>query len=226
MTGVQTCALPILGTNISNTISILEPIINETKSGKQGIIEIKELIELIKSSNISTPYKFDLSLARGLDYYTGTIFEVKADDVKIGSICGGGRYDNLTEFFGLPDMSGVGISFGADRIFDVMNELNLFPESTITSTNVLFINFGEKEIKYSLPLLSEIRENNISAELYPENDKIKKQMNYANKKNIPFVIIAGENEINLKQYNIKNMQTGEQFTFNLQETINYILKNK
>jgi len=149
-------------------------------------------------------------LARGLNYYTGAIFEVKALDVEIGSITGGGRYDNLTGVFGLPNVSGVGISFGADRIYDVLNQLNLYPENTVAATRVLFVNFGETEIEYILPILQKLRNEGISAEIYPEAAKLKKQMSYADAKRIPFVVIAGENEISAGKITLKNMTSGEQ----------------
>lgn len=193
--------------------------VGNTPSGSLGISELAELNDYIRRADIRTKVMFDLSLARGLDYYTGAIFEVKADHVQIGSICGGGRYDNLTEFFGLPDTSGVGISFGADRIYDVMNELGVFPEALSGSVNVMFLNFGNKEVLYAIPLLRKLRDAGISSELYPDSDKIKKQMNYANKKNIPYVIIAGEEEISQGVFVLKNMLTGEQQKQNEQEII-------
>jgi Histidyl-tRNA synthetase len=146
--------------------------------------------------NLANEVEFDLTLARGLNYYTGAIFEVKALDVEIGSITGGGRYDNLTGVFGMPGVSGVGISFGADRIFDVLNQLNLYPEEAVCRTRLLFTNFGEKEAAYSLPILLQVRQSGIAAEIYPDSVKMKKQMSYANSKNIPFVAIIGENEMN------------------------------
>jgi histidyl-tRNA synthetase len=144
---------------------------------------------------LNTEIELDLTLARGLNYYTGAIFEVKSKDVQIGSITGGGRYDDLTGIFGLPGVSGVGISFGADRIYDVMSQLDLFPKDAVASTQVMFVNFGEKEEKYCLPLLSQLRVAGISSEIYPDADKMKKQMNYANRKGVKFVALAGEAEI-------------------------------
>jgi histidyl-tRNA synthetase len=200
----------------------LKDSISHTVSGVQGIEELEELNSYIEQTELSIDVVFDLSLARGLDYYTGAIFEVKAQDVSMGSICGGGRYDNLTAFFGLPDMSGVGISFGADRIYDVLNELNLFPNTIEMSTQFLFTNFGKDEVNYIFPLLHELRKQAYSAELYPHIDKMKKQMNYANKKNIPFVVIAGENEMQNKLVTIKNMQTGEQQSIAMDQVIEHI----
>lgn len=154
--------------------------------------------------------ELDLTLARGLNYYTGCIFEVKALDVEIGSITGGGRYDNLTGIFGLPGLSGVGISFGADRIFDVLNQLDLYPQETITGTELLFVNFGQKEVSYSLPIIAKVREAGVRCEIYPDSVKMKKQMSYANAKQIPFVAIVGENEMQEGKVTLKNMTTGEQ----------------
>ena len=154
--------------------------------------------------------ELDLTLARGLNYYTGAIFEVKALDVQIGSISGGGRYDNLTGVFGMSGMSGVGISFGADRIYDVLNQLDLYPKEAVNATQLLFVNFGDKEAAYCLPILSQARDAGIRAEIYPDSAKMKKQMSYANDKNIPFVAIVGENEMNEGKLTLKNMTTGEQ----------------
>jgi histidyl-tRNA synthetase len=207
--------------------SVLEkvtPLLLHDEAGATGISELTELNDYLSASDLKTKVIYDLSLARGLDYYTGAIFEVKADDVKMGSICGGGRYDNLTEFFGLPDMSGVGISFGADRIYDVLNELMLFPENIETSVKVLLLNFGRKETEYQLSLLSKLRNENIPVELYPDADKIKKQMNYANRKNIPFVIMAGEEEIGKNVFTLKNMQSGAQNTLTADELIGFLKK--
>lgn len=184
--------------------------ISSSAIGLVGISELQTVFDLCKTLEISTPVELDLTLARGLNYYTGAIFEVKARDVEIGSICGGGRYDNLTGIFGLPDVSGVGISFGADRIFDVLNQLNNYPEDTSQSTQVLFTNFGEKEARYCLPLVQKLRNKGIRVELYPENAKMKKQMGYADAKKIPFVAMIGEDEMTSNLISLKNMQTGEQ----------------
>lgn len=205
-------------------LQMLEHSISNTEKGKLGLEEMKELLSYINKCNLGCEVKLDLTLARGLDYYTGSIFEVKAKDVQIGSICGGGRYDNLTEFFGIADMSGVGVSFGADRIYDVLNEKNAFPSYINSSTSVMFVNFGKEEVDYIYPLLVNLRNNRISAELYPEVDKIKKQMNYANKKQIQYVIIAGENEIKENLYVLKNMLNGEQEILDENKLIE-ILKN-
>jgi histidyl-tRNA synthetase len=159
----------------------------------------------------------DISLARGLNYYTGTIIEVKAKDVPMGSICGGGRYDDLTGIFGLKGVSGVGISFGADRIYDVMNELNLFPEMIAATTKVLFVNFGAAEEKFCLPILSSLRESGIPAEIFPEAAKLKKQLDYANRKKIPYTVLVGENEMKEGMLTLKDMQTGEQKLMTLEQ---------
>jgi histidyl-tRNA synthetase len=159
---------------------------------------------------VPTQVELDLTLARGLNYYTGAIFEVKAVDVEIGSITGGGRYDNLTGVFGMPNVSGVGISFGADRIYDVLNQLDLYPKDAIKSTQVLFVNFGEREMAYCLSFLNPLRASGISVEIYPDSTKMNKQMTYANNKQIPFVAIVGENEMNEGKLTLKDMTTGEQ----------------
>ena len=159
--------------------------------------------------------------SRGLNYYTGAIFEVKALDVQIGSITGGGRYDNLTGIFGMPGLSGVGISFGADRIFDVLNQLDLYPKEAVNTTQVLFVNFGEKEAQYSLPIIANLRKAGIRAEIYPDSAKMKKQMSYANAKEIPFVAIIGETEMNEGNVTIKNMTTGEQQPMAKDEIVNF-----
>lgn len=182
-------------------------------TGLKGIDELEELFALIDAACIGNEVEIDLSLARGLNYYTGAIFEVKAKDFAIGSICGGGRYDNLTGIFGLPDMSGVGISFGADRIYDVLKGLDKFPAEVTSSTRVLFANMGEKELKYLIPCVRVLREAGVSCEIYPEAAKLKKQFDYADKKNIPFISIVGETEVSSGVLNIKNLASGEQLTF-------------
>lgn len=184
-----------------------------SEMGLKGIDELEELFALIDAACIGNEVEIDLSLARGLNYYTGAIFEVKAKDFAIGSICGGGRYDNLTGIFGLPDMSGVGISFGADRIYDVLKGLDKFPAEVTSSTRVLFANMGEKELKYLIPCVRVLREAGVSCEIYPEAAKLKKQFDYADKKNIPFISIVGETEVSSGVLNIKNLASGEQLTF-------------
>ena len=185
--------------------------------GQKGIDEVEYVLNKLqgqgargKEQENTSMLELDLTLARGLNYYTGCIFEVKALDVEIGSITGGGRYDNLTGIFGMPGLSGVGISFGADRIYDVLNQLDLYPEAVTTATQVLFINFGEKETAYSLPILSNLRAQGIRCEIYPDASKMKKQMQYANQKGIPFVAMTGETEMAAGKVMLKNMATGEQ----------------
>ena len=204
----------------------LMEILKNSKLGMEGIEETIQVMKQLKDLNIKAKFQLDLTLARGLDYYTGIIIEVIAKDVPIGSICGGGRYDNLTGIFGLPDISGVGISFGADRIYDVMKELNLFPEESRTTTQIMFVNFGKEEEKYCLSLLSKIRKAGINAEIYPEPVKIKKQMSYANNKKIPYVVLVGENEMKDEILTVKNMNTGEQVKLSVSQFINDLLKNK
>lgn len=184
-----------------------------SEAGRLGLDEMEELFSLIEAAGIATEVEMDLSLARGLNYYTGAIFEVKAKDFAIGSICGGGRYDNLTGIFGLPDMSGVGISFGADRIYDVLKGLDKFPKDVTSTTKVLFSNMGDKELRYIIPVVSALREAGISCEIYPEASKLKKQFDYASRKNIPFLSITGENEMESGIVNIKNLDSGEQKSF-------------
>ncbi len=203
---------PILALEGSSAEKImqLENILSASETGMKGVEEIKIVFGYLEKLDLQTEVELDLTLARGLNYYTGAIFEVKAKDVAIGSICGGGRYDDLTGIFGLPDVSGVGVSFGAERIFDVLTQLDLFPQESLETTKAMFVNFGEKEEAYCLPVLAQLRRNNINAEIFPENAKMKKQMNYANKKQIPYVILAGESEIETKKFTLKNMESGGQ----------------
>ena len=209
--------------NIKN-INDISVLINQNELGKKGIQELDFILKSIESFDLkSSELKFNISLARGLDYYTGSIFEVKSSDVNIGSVAGGGRYDDLTSIFGLKDVSGVGISFGIDRIYLVMEELGLFPKDIDISSKVLFLNFGELEAKYCFKYLKELRNSNISSELYPNNDKIKKQMNYANNKGVQFVVMIGEDEMKSGQLTVKNMSTGEQNEMSISELIKIIL---
>jgi histidyl-tRNA synthetase len=173
--------------------------------------------------SLNNPIELDLTLARGLNYYTGCIFEVKALDVQIGSITGGGRYDNLTGIFGMPGLSGVGISFGADRIYDVLNHLDLYPEQVRTATQLLFVNFGLAEVEYSLPIIAKARQAGIRTEIYPDSSKMKKQMQYANVKQIPYVAIVGETEMAEGKVMLKNMVTGEQNLVTPDELVEAIL---
>jgi len=203
---------PILGLegDTASKLGQLEEVISISEIGIQGIEEMKMLFSYLEKMNLATNFELDLTLARGLNYYTGAIIEVKAKDVEMGSICGGGRYDDLTGIFGLKDVSGVGISFGAERIYDVLTQLDLFPPESAETTKVLFVNFGEKEEAYCLPMLSKLRASGINAEIYPDSAKMKKQMNYANKKDIPFVVLAGESEMAAQKFTLKNMESGEQ----------------
>ncbi len=201
--------LELSGTN-QEKINQLRTVITASETGLLGIDELQTIVDYTTKLGIKLPIEIDLSLARGLNYYTGAIFEVKANDYAMGSICGGGRYDDLTGIFGMPDMSGVGISFGADRIYDVMIGLDLFPEEVNFSTKVLFINLGASEQDIILPLLKDIRNNGVAAEIYPDSAKMKKQMEHANRRGIPFVVIIGSQEIEQQKATVKNMTTGEQ----------------
>ena len=201
--------LELSGTN-DEKLCKLSDVIGTSEIGMVGIEEMRTIFDNVKKLGIALTPELDLSLARGLNYYTGAIFEVKANDYQIGSISGGGRYDDLTGIFGMSGMSGVGISFGADRIYDVMLGLNLFPEELVCSTKVLFVNLGEAEQEASMRLISELRNNDIPAEIYPETSKMKKQMEYANRRGIPYVVIIGSNELEQGIATVKNMRSGEQ----------------
>lgn len=208
------------GTN-QKKVASLKSILAASETGVKGVEELQYILEKIEKTPLQAELELDLTLARGLNYYTGAIFEVKALDVQIGSITGGGRYDNLTGVFGMPGVSGVGISFGADRIFDVLNQLELYPENTLLTTQLLFVNFGEKEQDWLLLIIKQVRMAGIRTELYPEAVKMKKQMSYANTKNIPYVAIVGEEELEKQQINLKNMLSGEQHTLSVTELIEY-----
>ena len=197
------------GTN-EEKLETLKTVLAASETGLKGVEESEFILKTVALLGVKSEVELDLTLARGLNYYTGAIFEVKALDVQIGSISGGGRYDNLTGVFGMSGMSGVGISFGADRIYDVLNQLDLYPKEAVNATQLLFVNFGDKEAAYCLPILSQARNAGIRAEIYPDSAKMKKQMSYANDKNIPFVAIVGENEMNEGKLTLKNMTTGEQ----------------
>lgn len=207
----------LLKGNLKEKFPILEEILKDSATGLKGLEETMTVMRHLKDLEIGSKWSLDLTLARGLEYYTGIIIEVASNDVNIGSICGGGRYDDLTGIFGLSDVSGVGISFGADRVYDVMNELDLFPEEAGVSSRVLFVNFGEEEEKFCLALVNKLRKAGISTELFPESAKMKKQMGYANKKGIPFVALVGSEEMKSGALTIKDMTTGEQFKCNLEE---------
>ena len=211
------------GTNDEKLNTIAE-VLNSSETGLKGVEEIRYILDMLKTSGLKNEIQLDLTLARGLNYYTGAIFEVKALDVPMGSILGGGRYDNLTGIFGMPGISGVGISFGIDRIFDVLNALEAYPKDAVNGTQLLFINFGEKETAYCLPAVAKAREAGIRTEIFPDAAKMKKQMSYANAKLIPFVALAGENEINEGKYTLKNMSTGDQQLVAAEELINIVSK--
>lgn len=200
----------------------LEQILASSETGMKGIAELKILFGYTGRMNLQTEVELDLTLARGLNYYTGAIIEVKTTDMEMGSICGGGRYDDLTGIFGLPDVSGVGVSFGAERIYDVLEHLGLFPRESQEITRVMFVNFGEKEEAYCLPVLARLRSAGINAEIFPESGKMKKQMNYANRKEIPYVVLAGESEMEAGKFNLKHMSSGEQQLVDSEELIKVV----
>ena len=217
---------PIISLEGSNEekLDVIAEVLKESEIGLKGVDETRFILDTLKNSGLNNEIQLDLTLARGLNYYTGAIFEVKALDVQIGSITGGGRYDNLTGIFGMPGLSGVGISFGADRIFDVLNQLDLYPKEAVNGTQLLFINFGEKETAYCLPIATKARQAGIRTEVFPDGAKMKKQMSYANAKQIPFVALAGENEINEGKVTLKNMVTGEQILVNPDELLDKLSK--
>ena len=201
--------ITLAGTN-DEKLQTISQVLATSETGLKGVEECRFILDTLKTLGLNNAIELDLTLARGLNYYTGAIFEVKALDVQIGSITGGGRYDNLTGIFGMPGVSGVGISFGVDRIFDVLNQLDAYPTDAVNGTRVLFINFGEKETAYCLPVVGKLRAAGVRTELFPDASKMKKQMSYANQKQIPFVALAGENEINEGKFTLKNMLTGDQ----------------
>ncbi len=206
---------PVLTMNGSSLekLALMKLVLSGSQVGMRGVAELEELFSYIDLASIKQDVEIDLSLARGLNYYTGAIFEVKAKDFAIGSICGGGRYDDLTGIFGLSGVSGVGISFGADRIYDVLNGLDKFPKNAIESTKVLFSNMGEKELLYTIPIVARLRSAGVNCEIYPDNTKLKKQFDYAQKKDIPYFVIIGENEVNNNKVSLKNLESGEQKEF-------------
>ena len=206
------------GTN-AEKLETLKTVLAASETGLKGVEESEFILNTVARLGVKSEVELDLTLARGLNYYTGAIFEVKALDVQIGSISGGGRYDNLTGVFGMDGMSGVGISFGADRIYDVLNQLDLYPKDAVNGTQLLFVNFGEGEAAYALPILQQVREAGIRAEIYPDSTKMKKQMSYANSKAIAFVAIIGENEMKEGKVTLKNMATGEQSLVSSEELI-------
>ena len=214
--------ISLSGTN-DEKLNVIAEVLKDSEIGLKGVEETRFILDTLKSCGLHNEIELDLTLARGLNYYTGAIFEVKALDVQIGSITGGGRYDNLTGIFGMPGLSGVGISFGADRIYDVLNTLDLYPKDAVNATQLLFINFGEKETAYCMPAVAKARVAGIRTEMYPDSAKMKKQMSYANAKYIPFVALAGENEMNEGKFTLKNMETGEQKLVSAEELIAEVL---
>lgn len=212
---------PIISLSGSNEekLEVISQVLAGSETGLKGVEETRFILDTLKAVGLNNEIELDLTLARGLNYYTGAIFEVKALDTPMGSITGGGRYDNLTGIFGLPGLSGVGISFGADRIYDVLNALDLYPKEAVNSTQVLFINFGETETAYCLPIVGKLRQAGIRSEIFPDKAKMKKQMSYANAKNIPFVVLAGENEMAAGKVTLKNMESGEQTLVTAEELI-------
>ena len=221
------------GTNEQKLETIAE-VLASSETGLKGVEETRYILSMLNgnhnsefstlNSQLKNEIQLDLTLARGLSYYTGAIFEVKALDTPMGSISGGGRYDNLTGIFGMPGLSGVGISFGVDRIYDVLNALDLYPKDSLQTTQVLFINFGEAEARYCLNIINKVRAKGIRAELYPDSTKMKKQMSYANAKSIPFVVLAGESEMAAGKVTLKNMETGDQDLVTPEELIERISK--
>lgn len=199
-----------LAGNNDDKLAVIADVLKGSETGLKGVDETRFILDMLKTAGLANEVQLDLTLARGLNYYTGAIFEVKAVDTPMGSITGGGRYDNLTGIFGMPGLSGVGISFGAERIFDVLNALDLYPQEAVKGTQLMFINFGDKETAYCMPIVDKARNSGIRTELYPDAAKMKKQMSYANAKDIPFVALAGENEMNEGKVTLKNMVTGAQ----------------
>ena len=216
---------PIIALSGANEekLQTIREVLADSETGLKGVEETQFILDTLKGS-LNNEIQLDLTLARGLNYYTGAIFEVKALDYAIGSITGGGRYDNLTGIFGMPGLSGVGISFGADRIYDVLNGLDLYPKEAVNGTKLLFINFGDKETAYCLPVVRACRAAGISTEMFPDKAKMKKQMSYANAKAIPFVVLAGDNEIAENKFTLKNMTTGEQHLVTTEELISIVSK--
>lgn len=219
---------PIISMSGSNEekLDVISGLLKDSEIGQKGVEELRYIFGVLKNIGLENELQFDLTLARGLNYYTGAIFEVKALDVQIGSITGGGRYDNLTGIFGMPGLSGVGISFGADRIFDVLNALDLYPDNAVSGTQLLFINFGERETAYCLPIVSKARSCGISTEIYPDAVKMKKQMAYANNNKIRYVALAGENEMKENKITLKNMVDGEQKLVDADELVSIICNEK
>jgi histidyl-tRNA synthetase len=215
--------ISLQGTNDEKLDTIAE-VLKTSEIGLKGVEECRYILNMLKQTGLNNEIELDLTLARGLNYYTGAIFEVKALDTPMGSITGGGRYDNLTGIFGMPGLSGVGISFGADRIYDVLNALDLYPKEAVNGTQLLFINFGDKETAYCMPVVAKARKAGIRTEMYPDKVKMKKQMNYANAKHIAFVALAGDDEIAQGKLTLKNMVTGEQHLVSPDELVGEVLR--
>ena len=215
---------PIISLEGSNDskLDTIAQVLADSDTGLKGVEECRFILDTLKTLGLKNEIQLDLTLARGLNYYTGAIFEVKALDVQIGSITGGGRYDNLTGIFGMPGISGVGISFGVDRIFDVLNTLDCYPKDAVNGTQLLFINFGDKETAYCLPAVAKARAAGIRTEIFPDSSKMKKQMSYANAKQISYVVLAGENEMAEGKLTLKNMQSGDQQLVNIEELIDIV----
>lgn len=215
---------PIISLQGSNDekLDTIAEVLRTSEVGLKGVEECRYILNNLKQVGLNNEIELDLTLARGLNYYTGAIFEVKALDTPMGSITGGGRYDNLTGIFGMPGLSGVGISFGADRIYDVLNALDLYPKEAVNGTQLLFINFGDKETAYCMPIVAKARRAGIRTEMFPDKTKMKKQMNYANAKHIAFVALAGDNEIEQGKVTLKNMATGEQHLVSPDELIKIV----
>ena len=213
--------ISLVGSN-DEKLNTIADVLKDSETGLKGVEETRYILDTLKMTGLKNEIQLDLTLARGLNYYTGAIFEVKALDVQIGSITGGGRYDNLTGIFGMPGISGVGISFGVDRIFDVLNALDCYPKDAVVGTQLLFINFGEKETAYCLPAVAKAREAGIRTEIFPDATKMKKQMSYANAKQIPFVALAGENEMAEGKLTLKNMMSGEQQLVAIEQLIEIV----
>ncbi|MCF8232281.1 MAG: histidine--tRNA ligase [Bacteroidales bacterium] len=228
--GIDNAALknlePVLRLSGDNREKIreLKSLLKDSETGMRGMDEVTYIMDKMQMLDLKADFNFNITLARGLDYYTGAIFEVTANDTQMGSICGGGRYDDLTGVFGLKDVSGVGISFGADRIYDVMNAEDLFPKEVTTTTHVLFVNFGEKETDFCLPVVEKLRKAGVATEIFPQAAKMKKQMTYANNKGIPYVALVGEEELNNGQISLKNMASGQQTRYSPEELVKELAK--
>jgi len=231
LTGIKETAIEklqtilLIGGSLGQKLNTLNGILKKSEIGINGIEEIQLIFNYLELCNLKNPIELDITLARGLNYYTGPIIEVKSSEVQIGSICGGGRYDDLTGVFGLKDVSGVGVSFGADRIYDVLLQLDKFPEKDAAITKILFTNFGEAEVKYCFPIIDRLRDSGINTEIYPDASKLKKQLSFANNRRIKYVALIGEMEMKDNLITVKNMDTGNQMKLNIDDLIKYIIDN-